>query len=221
MYFLTFDTALDKTYIALFEDDKELVSKIIESTDDKYHSAFLVQNLVNILKEKGLTPQNLSAIGVNIGPGSFTGIRACLTIARVMAQQLNCPLIGISSLEILSNLNSSNKPSIVIMDARKGMCYFAEFDKNGNTIQEAKLESIENLHLNDATHMIITDKSMSDLLIKQNIKNICYNAATHNLGKHLGALTAKKAKIGSHHWAEVKPLYLQKPSITISNKTLL
>lgn len=49
-------------------------------------------------------PQDVNLIAVNIGPGSFTGIRACVTVARVMAQQLDCKAVGVSSLEILSRL---------------------------------------------------------------------------------------------------------------------
>ena len=125
MRFLTFDTSLDKTYVTLFESDKILDTQIIETHDDKYHSAYLIQNLVVLLKSHNLTMKDIEAIGVNIGPGSFTGIRACLAIARVVAQQLEIPLVGISSLEILSQLNKENKPTVVVMDARKNMCYYA------------------------------------------------------------------------------------------------
>ena len=127
MIFLTFDTSLDKTYLTLFNNENPLETQIIETHDDKYHSAYLIQNLVTLLKKHNLTMQNVDAIGVNIGPGSFTGIRACLTIARVVAQQLEIPLVGVSSMEILAQINSEKVPTIVVMDARKAMCYFAQY----------------------------------------------------------------------------------------------
>lgn len=222
MKFLTFDTALNKTYISLFEDEKEVNSITIESTEDKYHSAYLIQNIVDLLKSNKIKMQDINVIGVNIGPGSFTGIRACLTIARVIAQQLNLPLIGISSLEILSKINDTELPVIITMDARKGMAYYAEFDKNGNCLQEPHLELIENLNLNSDTHKIITDKYMSEFLNNQNINNTCYIDKNYNLAKYLGQLTVKKFnKNANYHWAQVKPLYLQSPSITISKKSIL
>jgi len=205
MIFLTFDTALNKTYISLFQDEKELASITVESTQDKY-----------------LKMQDINVTGVNIGPGSFTGIRACLTIARVIAQQLNLPLVGVSSLEILSKINDTDLPVITVMDARKGMCYYAEFDKDGNCLQEPHLEVVENLKLNPKTHKIITDKYMSEILNGQNTKNTCYTDKDYNLARYLGQLTVKKFdKNKDFNWAKVKPLYLQSPSITVSKKSLL
>ena len=46
--------------------------------------------------------KDIDMIATDIGPGSFTGIRACVTVARVLAQQLNIKAVGVSSLEILS-----------------------------------------------------------------------------------------------------------------------
>ena len=98
---LTFDTSLDKTFVTLFDDEKMLASEIIENHNEKYHSAYLIPAIVEILKKNNLTMKDINVIGTNVGPGSFTGIRACVTVARVIAQQLEMPLVGISSLEIL------------------------------------------------------------------------------------------------------------------------
>lgn len=222
MHFLTFDTSLDKTYITLFNDERALETEIIENHDDKYHSAFLIQNLVNLLKAHNLLMKDIDAIGVNIGPGSFTGIRACLTIARVIAQQLDIPLVGIPSLEILARLNKSGTPSIVIMDARKNMCYFAQYDSNGKTIQQPQLKPINELTLNSDRQKIIADKVMHEFLQEKGVASVCYTELQSNLGEILGHITFEKLNQGEkHHWAETKPLYLQKPSITMPKKTAL
>lgn len=221
MYFLTFDTSLDKTYITLFESKNALDTQIIETHDDKYHSAFLIQNLVTILKKHNLTVKNIEAIGVNIGPGSFTGIRACLTIARVIAQQLEIPLVGVSSTEILSQLNTSDKDTVVLMDARKGMCYFAKYSTTGDEIAEPHLEPLEDLDIDDNV-AVISDKVMQEFLEKKGISSICYLDENKDLGRFLGNLTYKKLKNDKqYHWAKVKPLYLQKPSITVSKKNII
>ena len=54
MKILTFDTALNKTYISLSEDDRIIENPIIENTDDKYHSAFLIKEISEILKRNSL-----------------------------------------------------------------------------------------------------------------------------------------------------------------------
>ena len=222
MIFLTFDTSLDKTYLTLCDGEKKLESQIIETHDDKYHSAYLIQNLVTLLKKHNFTMQNIKAIGVNIGPGSFTGIRACLTIARVIAQQLEIPLIGISSMEILAQINKEKTKTTVIMDARKSMCYFAQYDENKNETQKPALINIADLDLADKAQVIISDKSMQELLANDEIKTICYTDINEDLGQFLGLLTYKALKSNkTYHWAEVKPLYLQKPSITMPKKQLI
>ena len=108
-------------YVVLRTEKEILTSKVVENTESKYHSAFLISTIKSILKENNLKPADLDAIGINIGPGSFTGIRACTTVARVIAQQLNIKAIGVSSLEILSKLGGENP--IVALDARKNKAY--------------------------------------------------------------------------------------------------
>ena len=121
MKLLAFDTCLDKTYIVLRDEDNILTSKILESDEKNYHSAYLISTISKILKENNLTPKDIEGIAINIGPGSFTGIRACTTVARVMAQQLNIKALGVSSLEILSK--ACDDKYVVALDARKNKAY--------------------------------------------------------------------------------------------------
>ncbi len=112
MITLAFDTALDKMYVVLRKDGKTTASKIVETTQSRYHSADLIPTIKEILGD--IKPQEIDLIATNIGPGSFTGIRACVTVARTMAQQLGCKAVGVSSLDILSKLNTTDKPILVV-----------------------------------------------------------------------------------------------------------
>ena len=107
MKILAFDTCLDKTYVTLFDGEK-YINKTILSTGENYHSAYLISTIVEILKSANLSPNDLDFISTDIGPGSFTGIRACTTVARMLAQQLDIGLVGVSSLEILSKIEGGN-----------------------------------------------------------------------------------------------------------------
>jgi len=89
---LSFDTCLDKTYVTLFDGEK-YINKVVVSNEKNYHSAYLISTIVDLLKSEGLTPNDLDYIATDIGPGSFTGIRACTTVARMLAQQLNIGLV--------------------------------------------------------------------------------------------------------------------------------
>lgn len=202
MNILVFDTCLDKMYVAIAQDDKVLSSKIVTNQDNKYHSAFLISTIKGMLKENNLTPKDINAIGTNVGPGSFTGIRACTTVARIMAQQLDLPAAGISSLEILAKLNKTDKPTMVALDARKNSAYLYVNEEIQGAIQLEKVkEMLENRDYN-----LITDDKLQKVL-----GGISYQAGEHNLGEILANLTYEKLKTSSCKWQELKPLYIQPP----------
>lgn len=202
MNILVFDTCLDKMYVAIAQDDNVLSSKIVTNQDNKYHSAFLISTIKGMLKENNLTPKDINAIGTNVGPGSFTGIRACTTVARIMAQQLDLPAAGISSLEILAKLNKTDKPTMVALDARKNSAYLYVNEEIQGAIQLEKVkEMLENMDYN-----LITDDKLQKVL-----GGTSYQAGEHNLGEILANLTYEKLKTSSCKWQELKPLYIQPP----------
>ena len=106
---------------------KILNKKVLTTTDDKYHSAFLIQEIANILKQNNLEMKDVDVVGIDVGPGSFTGIRACTTIGRVIAQQMDLPLVASSSMEILSKIFDKEKVAVVL-DARKKSAYIAIYE---------------------------------------------------------------------------------------------
>ena len=202
MKILVFDTCLDKMYVTLAEDDKILSSKIVTNKDNKYHSAFLISTIKELLKVNNLTPQNIDAIGTNIGPGSFTGIRACTTVARMFAQQLNIPAVGISSLEILSKINNTEKPTMVALDARKNSAYLYENNEIKGAVQ---LEEVEELIKNNDYYIITDDK------LQTRLGGISYQQNEYQLGEILAKLSYKKLQDSNAKWQELKPLYIQPP----------
>lgn len=214
---LVFDTCFNQSYIAFKENDKILESEIIQSTDSNYHSVFIIPKIVEILKKHNLKINDIDVIGVNIGPGSFTGIRAGITIARVLAQQANIKLIGVNSLQILSKLNNSNENTIVALDARKNKVYFAMYSKNTELIKPQLIERGELLNKIDKSFKIIADSSISNFLYENKINSKNYEESQQNLGLYLLNIVEDKLfnhKNDNFNWAEVKPLYIQPPSIT-------
>ena len=216
MKILSFDTCFSKTYITLSEDDKILVSKSVDTTDEGYHSVYLIPNIVEILNAQKLTIQDLDAIGVNIGPGSFTGIRISAVIARVFAQASNLRLVGVPSLEILSKINETDKNTTVILDARKNKVYFARYDKDNNVLTEPKLLEKEELNSEiERSDVIITDNSIFEYLQTLGINSVKFEDNQEKIGEYLAELTFKKLKKGGDfNFALLKPLYIQPPSIT-------
>lgn len=202
MKILAFDTCLDKMYVTLAQDDKILESKIVTNKDNKYHSAFLISTIRDILHENSIEPKDLDAIGTNIGPGSFTGIRACTTVARMMAQQLDIKACGISSLEILEQINPTQKPTMVALDARKNSAYLLY---NGKIHGAVQLEEIKNL-LTEKDYYLITDDKL-----QKELGGISYQQEEYQLGEILAKLAFEKLKMQECKWQELKPLYIQPP----------
>lgn len=221
MKILTFDTSLDKTYVTLSEDTNILADIVIENHNEKYHSAFLIPTIVNILKDNNLTMQNIDVIGTNIGPGSFTGIRACVTVARVIAQQLNCPLVGVSSLEILSKINNSSQRTIVVLDARKKQYYTAVYEK-GTEIQAPALTNEDDVKTMDFSNaFVIADKTSAEFLKTFGVESVIYTDINTDLGEFLNGIVCKKLEECNSEdflWGKLKPLYLQTPPVTVSAK---
>lgn len=199
MITLAFDTCLDKMYAVLKKDGKILSSKIVENKDNKYHSAFLISTLQEIMSTNNIKPQDINLIAVNIGPGSFTGIRACVTVARVMAQQLNCKAVGISSLEILSKI-TDNKNPLVALDARKNSAYLYY---DGEIKGAVKLEDVEEI-IKNGNYSVITDDKSQPVL-----GGISYQNSTYQLGEILADIAENKNAEGN--WRKLKPLYIQPP----------
>ena len=205
MKILAFDTCLDKTYITLAEDDKVLRSETIVSDGQNYHSAYLISTIVKVLKELNLTPKDIDMIATDIGPGSFTGIRACTTVARVLAQQLDIKAVGISSLEILSKILGGN--DLVALDARKNKAYIYDGDIKG----AIELEQVDELVKG---RTLITDNSLLERFSQYTDKAVSYQVSDYPLGEILAKLAYEKAVNNDEtDWRKLKPLYIQPPPV--------
>lgn len=216
MKILAFDTCFNKSYIVLKENNTILSEKIIGSDDKNYHSAYLIPEIRNILKSNNILIKDIDAIAVNIGPGSFTGIRAGITIARVLAQQFNTKLIGVNSLKILSNLNKEKNNTVITLDARKNKVYFAVYNNYEEIAAPCLIEKEELLSKIKNSDTVIADNSIFEYLKENAINSLCYEDFNDNLALYLADITEEMLNSDNNfNWAEVKPLYIQKPSITL------
>lgn len=198
---LAFDTCLDKTYVTLAEDGNIIKSEIILSTGENYHSAYLISTIVKILKDANLTPNDIEEIITDIGPGSFTGIRACTTVARVLAQQLNIKAVGVSSLEILSKILGGD--DLVALDARKNKAYV--FD--GKIMGAIELEKVDEIVKG---RTVITDDSLFERISQNAVKAVSYQKGNYPLGEILTKIGITKEETD---WQKLKPLYIQPPPV--------
>lgn len=205
---LTFDTCLDKTYVALADSKTLIDTKIVENSGSTYHSAYLISTIKDLLNNNNLKPTDLTSIATNVGPGSFTGIRACLTVARIMAQQLNLKTMAVSSLEIISRLNKTDKKNMVLLDARKNMAYVWDEEILG----AINIEDIKEMIKAD-NYSVICDDSMFKIFseITDDIRS--YTTLEHNFAKIIVDIVNEDSQKCTGDWKKLRPLYIQPPPV--------
>lgn len=115
MYSLYIDTHCEKLVLCIFHNEKILKKSIVGETLN--HSAICMPTLVRLMNEVNLRPNDLNDIVVVNGPGSFTGERLGVTIAKTLAYTLNIPIRVISSLEItLASISLKDDTYIVVKE---------------------------------------------------------------------------------------------------------
>lgn len=139
MLSLVLDTSFRYLTVALAEDHHILASTSYEAWQKQ--SEYTMQEVSQLFDKAGKKPHDVNRIGVTIGPGSYTGIRIALTIAKVMASQLHIPLVTISSLQLLAGVLGEWH---VITDARGGRCFYGHY-LNGVALQPDQLTTIDQL----------------------------------------------------------------------------
>ncbi len=121
---LAFDTSTHRASVALCQNGELLV----EYTWDvgASHSVELLRRVEWLVNERGLSLSQLTAVAVATGPGSFTGVRVAVTVAKSLAFGLNIPLLGISTLDIIAYSQAAARfPVCALMDAGRGEFYAA------------------------------------------------------------------------------------------------
>ena len=93
------------------------------------HAEALVPMVASVMAESGLCYDQLDAIAVTIGPGTFTGLRVGLAAARGLALASSKPMIGVTTLEAIAHAAQFDERSVLaVLDARRGQLYAQAFD---------------------------------------------------------------------------------------------
>lgn len=131
MTVLAIDTSTYVLGVALVDDSK-VIGEYITNLK-KNHSVRAMPAIEQLMRDCDITADQLSKIVVAQGPGSYTGVRIGVTIAKTMAFALDIPLIGVSSLELLAaNGRFFNGYICPIFDARRGQVYTGLYEYHQN-----------------------------------------------------------------------------------------
>lgn len=131
---LFIDTSCKYLCIGVAKDEKIIYKFQQEAL--KKQSELTIPYLNNALKKLDLTLNDIDEVNVTIGPGSFTGLRIGMCIAKVLSSMKNIPLKAISSLNAYANPGKK----IIILDARAKRVYLGIYEDNKPIIDECVVE---------------------------------------------------------------------------------
>lgn len=167
--------------ISLFIDTsnfKLVVGVIDENTNNivSYYNEILKSDLsskaLDIIKEcidnSNITPNDIDKIYAVVGPGSFTGVRIGVTIAKTFAWSLNKKVIPISSLEVLATTAVKTEYSVPMIDARREAVFAGIYDEKLNRLFEDSYISLEYLKNKlPESYTFISDDQINGLNIEK------------------------------------------------------
>ena len=205
MITLFIDTSNQDVSIALLKDGK-IINKITKSIPNE-HSKYAVSYIDEVLKKSEITPKEVQSIMVVNGPGSFTGVRIGLTIAKVYALLNDIKVTLISSLKCLAIGNNKNKYILSLINARNDNYYIGFYDNNYNDVINEHFGNIE--EVND-----IINKYDDVLVVSNNSDNDNVKVINELDIESIYDYYKDKDKVNPHM---VLPNYLKLPQVLEKN----
>lgn len=158
MISLFIDTSISYPTISIIKDTRVLFIFNEEIKSDMSSKIFPIIDIG--MKKSNISLNLINKIFVVNGPGSFTGVRIGVTIAKTIAWALKIPVIPISSLEYIATTNTSKKYLVSMIDARRGNVFAGIYDTNLNCIKEDLLINKDELlkNINNDYELVSYDR---------------------------------------------------------------
>jgi len=150
---LNIETSTEVCSVTVAENGKTLFQK--ESSDGLRHSELLTVFIQDLFKENNIELSRLDAVAVSKGPGSYTGLRIGVSVAKGLCYGLDIPLIGVGSLELMGIYAAKNTAEFYsndtnekllfcpMIDARRMEVYTALFNAEGKQVLPVSAEIID------------------------------------------------------------------------------
>ena len=137
---LAIDTTAAVATAALFQDGALIAER--EADAGKKHAETLLPLIDELLEENGVTIHDIDLFAVDIGPGSFTGVRIGVSLVNALAFAAGKQIVAVDSLETLARAAAeTSHPVCAIIDARNGNAYAALYQAGKTLIQPSPVET--------------------------------------------------------------------------------
>lgn len=171
MYKVVIDTATKNLYLAIVKDEKVVVEHLI--TGLKKHAEASVKVLQDSLKELSITIDDLDEVVVGVGPGSYTGVRIAVTVAKMIGSFKNIKVSTISTLYLIS----SGYDGLVVssIDARRGNVFSSAYLNDEEVLVELlrNEEELKQMYINQDITYVTEDSIKIDAVKVVKKAQIC------------------------------------------------
>ncbi len=153
---LGIETSTNHCSVALFQNGKPKAFRLL--TEEGSHSKMLTLLIQEVCQESEISLQQIHAIAVSIGPGSYTGLRIGLSTAKGLCYGLNLPLICLPTLHILAANAREHYPNAYLcpmLDARRMEVYTCLLNERNEEVIGTKAQILTDDFLGDQTTKII------------------------------------------------------------------
>jgi tRNA threonylcarbamoyladenosine biosynthesis protein TsaB len=188
---LSLETSAKVCSVAIHDQGKLIITREIHI--EQSHASKLAVLIDEVIKESGITANQLSAVAVSSGPGSYTGLRIGTSTAKGLCFALDIPLLSIGSLELLAfqmnKQNPTNGYLCPMIDARRMEVYCQIFDASLKTVNPIEAK-------------VIDSSSFMNLLADKEItffgdgSDKCKEQITHSNGKFVSGIYASASEMG-------------------------
>lgn len=208
---LSLDTASYNCSVALSNGEKVISSR---STDSHNHTQALPLMIYNLFKATGYDLKNLSAVAVNIGPGSYTGLRVGLATAKGICYSAGLPLIPVNGFTALAKeaiRQNDNKPGtyIVLGNNYRDGWYYAVYDEALNELLPmGSVTNIDNLLKQIHTSPVYVYSYTGDTNYQSNQTIIRLPAVTFNASHIVAIALIQLLKQINADIFSVQPIYI-------------
>jgi tRNA threonylcarbamoyladenosine biosynthesis protein TsaB len=211
-YILNIETATKNCSVTIANEGKTIVS--LEVAEDGYsHAEKLHLFFEEALKQAGIAFQDLKAVAVSQGPGSYTGLRIGVSAAKGLCYSLDIPLIAVDTLETLARqINIENGIIVPMIDARRMEVFTAFFDKDYSKMRETLAEIIDETTYADISETLhlIGDGAAKCKAVLAAAKFVYHDAVIYPSAKEMSLISFEKYKADDFvDVAYFEPFYLK------------
>lgn len=229
---LCIDTATDVCSAAIMNGTKAEFMR--ESGNERSHAVQLAVYIDDLLKEMKSTVDELDAIAISCGPGSYTGLRIGVSTAKGLCYGGNIPLISVSTLQsmcygipqdFINEKNLSDFYFAPMLDARRMEVYTSVYNSDYTLVQDIKAEIINEDsyldYLNNKPVVFFGEGAPKTKEILNHPNAVFYDHFNHS-AKYMGAIAFQKLKEQKfENVAYFEPFYLKDFITTTSKKNIL